>query len=208
MGIEEAGGSGTGVSTWADQSGNASDFSQSNALLRMAFSAAGGPDGRACVTNGGTGWLLSSWSNQAPGTVPLFLWMIVRNNIFVANSNLCAGQANTRLSIRNGTSPNSTFNNGTASSPITMTAGTWNRVQARLSNSAVTDYYRVGASSTGTGASFGNNAASGGWAIGAQNSGAAISNSAFAEILVTNGLPTELATLELYGQALYPGVAF
>ena len=206
LGPDEAGGAGTGVSTWPDQGGNGNDYAQTNPALRPALQATGGPNGGPAISSAGTGWLLNQWNNPAPGTTPLFLWMIVKINAFVANGLITGGQAATRFSLKSGlTTPNTLFSNGVNSGNVAMVVGTWYRVCAALQNTAA-DYLRIGANAT-TGTALGNNATAGGWALFANNLGSAISNCTVAELLVSTNI-TKLGQMDTYGAALYPAVTF
>lgn len=55
------------VSTWADQSGNGRDFTQSTASVRPTVGT-GGPNNLPYIIGGGTGWLNSTWTPPAAGT--------------------------------------------------------------------------------------------------------------------------------------------
>ena len=68
---------------------------------------------------------------------------------------------------------------------------------------SVNVFVQVGASISGPGTSMGNNASTGPFSIGATSSGASPGANSFAEIVVTQGLPSELAALDAYFTARY-----
>jgi len=81
------------VSTWADQSGNSRNFTQSTSTARPVYTSSGGPNNKPYISgNGSTNWLNSTWTPGSAGTVI----MVARNT----RSNLTSptGQIDSLLS--------------------------------------------------------------------------------------------------------------
>lgn len=75
LGVIEAGGAGTGVSTWTGQV-NGNTFTQATAAFRPAVGTAG-PGGTASITADGTDdFLLSNWNPPAPLTTNSLIWAV------------------------------------------------------------------------------------------------------------------------------------
>lgn len=147
------------VHTVPDQSGNGRDF---NALgADLTYSATGGPNSQPyCQSNGTNNYLKNAvYALPAPGTTPVFHYGIYRVDAWVANGAFHCGNIGTVLTITgSGTTPKYKAFNGTNSSDLSISIGSWLRVYCQFNNSASVDRLRIGSADTSTGTSFGNTA--------------------------------------------------
>jgi hypothetical protein len=152
LGITEAGGAGTGVSAWADQSGQGKSATQiSSAPARPAWNSSGGPNSRGIVTfNGTNNWMeFTSWDPPAPGTTPIWFFWVCKPVSWSSGANLYSGSSTAILRCRMGTTTGKIgASNGTLGQELTnFTVGSWFRGENLFSNST-SDYIKVGSTST------------------------------------------------------------
>lgn len=191
----------TGVSAWADQSGNGNDFIQNTAGNHPSYNASG-LNGRGTLgfTRASNHRLdCAGFTLPAPGTTPTtFLW-VFRQDAFVASSNVFGGLAANNLRVRQVTaSPILEMNSGTAANANGGAAiASWVLGIASFTNSTA-DYLKLGSTAAVTGASAGNGSTVG-RQLGSSASAGPISMT-FAEKVVLNRVPSaeELTAFAAY----------
>lgn len=198
LGITESGGAGTGVSTWADQSGNGNDVTQAVSLNRPQVSATGGPNNTQCLVGDG---LLSSLANASldlgtPTATPFFRLVLCKAATWTANDMITA-HASSGLFMRQITStPKVGQNNGANANLANMTLGTWFAV-TQLFNNSTTDYNKLGSAAATTGENAGNTNPGAGFAFFSNASGTNNFDGSIAEAAAWAGAPnsTELSNI-------------
>lgn len=197
----------TGVDTWADQSGNARDFTQPTGGAQPTYNATDATlNNRPTLTCDGVGMFMdSTWARPAPGTTPTFVWAIIKQNGWTSTRQLIADKTVNRfLMVQQAVNPNLLERcNGTGNASNALAVGTWGRAEMYHSNT-VADYIKligttasgtvVGAGGVGTGTRFGCDAG-----------GTLFASFSIAELLVTAGLPNagEITGLNSYANGLY-----
>ena len=199
---------GTGVSAWADQSGNGFDYAHATGAAQPAFGATDGPNGTPALTFDGVddSLLAPGLTLAAPGTTPTWIWMVFKQITWLNTRRLFAAtsSSNTHTVFHNGASPTlAAFNGVTANNNAEAAVGTWVAAQFYYSSS-VGDFIRVNDNLPVTGTSAGNNAGGVGRTLGSGNA-ALFSNIATAEIVYANVLPTndQVAAFSAYRLARY-----
>ena len=144
---------GTGVSNWADQSGNSRDASQGTGGAQPGYNASE-LNGRGVLTFDGTDdfMQLTTWDPPAPGTTPVMFWGVIQTVSWVGTDCLFGGGGISMLRCRQCTSsPRIACNNGVVG-PDNAGAVVGSYVQfMNLFNNSTTDYlYAGGVSATGT----------------------------------------------------------
>lgn len=199
---------GTGVSAWADQYG-LNNATQATGGSQPTYTASDGTlGGLPSLTGDGVddSLALATWDPPAPLTTTVWFWAIVKPITYTTNDCLWGGGSTTLILQQFNTDPSYRQYNASPVNSTTMTTGSWARVR-QLFTGSTSDYSRTGSSSA-TGASAGNgNCPVGTWTLFAL-AGASAGNFAIAEVIGLAGEPTELALLEAYGAARYPGAAF
>ncbi len=192
----------TGVSSWADQSGNGRNAVQATTASQPALQPAA-VNGRGSVLFDGTDdFLQIAYVPPAPGTTPAWYWMVFRPITAVTGSNsFSSGNSRPRFYWQNASLMNA--NAGVAGTGIAVTAGQWYRAELFFNN-ATTDYKKIGASSN-TGISLGNLAGAGSFLLGSGNSGSNPSNVEIVCFGAWAGEPTpaEKAALDAWVTAYY-----
>ena len=196
----------TGVAAWANQQAGQPtfDMNQGTGGLQPSFNATGGPNSTPIVTGAGVSpFLLSPYTPVAPATTNLFFWLIFRRDVAsIGNEAIvtASGASTNRFSVRHSTG-NVGAINGTALT-VAMAATVWRRAEVNWTGS-VADYLKIGSTQNGPGVTMGNNAATGALSMFATSTGVLPGASSIAELVITQGAPTELAALNTYCDTRY-----
>lgn len=212
LGLAEAGGAGTGLSTWSDQSGNGNDAIQISSTTARPDLNATGLNGHGVVdfvkTEGH--WMFFDDLNlPAPGTTPTFWWIVLNIKTYTSGDNIFSGSSTTVMRCRlSATSNTIGCANPTAGPVATFTPGDWNRLEAKFANSAdvnTGDYTKIGATATARGTAVGNNDPGNGVMRLCTDLVTRFGNATIACVLICDGEPTEKATLDAWVTAYYGG---
>jgi hypothetical protein len=200
---------GTGVSAWADQSGNGLHYAQASSTLQPTFGATDGPNGTPALTFDGSNDFLDAagFSLPAPGTQPYFVAMIVQMLAWGSNRRFVADGVSASCSIIMAPSTPSVGQRcGTTINGNTNLAvgGAAMLAVARFSNSAA-DYFRIGSVTVTGGGSAGNTAGGTSRQIATTGGGASgCANIRVAELFYGKGdYATNGAALDAYFAARY-----
>ena len=140
---------GSTVSAWADQSGNAKDYSE--ATNQPTYNATG-LNGRPTLTFDGTNDKLASLLNlAAPGTTPTWMFLCVKQISWTSGDRIVGAANNANILILHQTTATpsvSQYNSFAVSANTAGTLGTWARWESLFSASA-SDYLKIGATSAG-----------------------------------------------------------
>ena len=192
----------TGVSQWNDQK-NTNHAVQATGTAQPVLNAAAlfghktitfdGVDDRLTIgtlnlppPGAGTGW---------------WVWSVLKRTADVTNGTL-VGAGSTTGRIQRGSATQVRANNGVAGTLVTMTVGTWYRLENLFFNDAAADYLKIGSTNGGTGTATGaNDPAAGAYTIGCTTTGGTSPGAwEIAALMITNGKPgsTVLANLDTW----------
>lgn len=199
---------GTGVSDWADQSGNGFHYAQVTGAAQPTFGATDGPNSTPALTFDGVDDVLSAagLNLPAPGTTPTWIWIVLKQIAWTNGRRIVAPVSlTTRVALSQSTlSPSlEQFNGVSANLNNGATLGSWVAVQSYYSNT-VNDFIGVNDVALVTGTSAGNNSGATGRTLGGA-AASLFSNTAVAEIVYANVLPSpgQLASFAAYRLARY-----
>lgn len=195
---------GTGVSAWADQSGNGVNFTQASASLQPAL-IAGALNGRPVVRSDGVDdYMTATWPRVSPGTQPFYIWAVMSQLAWTGGFIGDFSAAGFMLRPNGGVSPQLQQFNGTyVNLNGGATLGSYFRVEAQFTNST-SDYFKIG-STLASGGNAGNGAGSGTLSLFSFIPGSGFGQFAFAEIFAFLGTPTagQRSALDNYCTNLY-----
>jgi hypothetical protein len=195
---------GTGVSAWADQSGNGNSFTQGTGGSQPTLTAAD-----ATLNNlpsvgfdGVDDTMQSALALAAPGTTPFFIWGICKQRSWTGNESLVSGSGALLQIAQNTASPGIAGFDGTVS-PVNnaLAVNAWGRLEASFQNTAA-DYVRLIATTvTGIMGNSANTSVN----LGARGGTILFADCAWAELFITLGTPSvgERAALDAYVTARY-----
>lgn len=203
---------GSSVSAWADQSAELADATQGTGTAMPAHNATGLGTRGTVLFDGGTDVLnFSTLDLMAPGTNPIWFWMVIRQVTWTMNDSWYGGGGTTTTRLRQGGAgtPNVGANNTTTGPDCSGAAvDTWVRGE-HLFNNATTDYVKMGSVSV-TGTNTGNtNPALGAFCLGAHSAAAGgASNIEVALFAAFQGKPAagEITALDAWVTDYYGGL--
>lgn len=136
---------GSNIDTWYDQSGNSWDYAKTDDARRLVFSASGGPNNRAYVSQDTNAKRMKSLLKLTiPSSVPIVVWIVGRNVGYTATG---GARLLIHSSLDGGTSAHQIIQSATVNGRLQMANSalantnngfpdsTWGRIQAYFSNS-------------------------------------------------------------------------
>jgi hypothetical protein len=188
--------------TWADQSGHAADYANAVAAAGPSLTSADATlNNQSTLTfNGTTQSCDAPLALPVPGTTPVFIWWVLKQNGWTSTRAIFGDTAGSRHFIFQqtaspgiGMADTTQVNNNTAG-----TIGSWFRGRAQFTSST-SDYLKIGAT-TVTGASAGNFVGGGTRRIATNQTGTGFTSVSLAEVLFYTGTPSaqQLSDLDTY----------
>ena len=191
----------TGVSVWADQSGNGNNVSQATGSAQPTYNSSGGPNGQPYLN-------FAQASNQFLASAafslsqPLFVWIVANQSGGSGNQYSIDGRSANTLALLIVSQTIVDMNAGAVLSWTSASAGTFQSYGMQFNGASSSLYSNNVSKASG---SAGTNAV-GGITIGAfGNGGGGFLNGNIAEVIVYNSILSSdsLNTLESYGNARY-----
>lgn len=201
---------GSGVSGWADQSGNGHHYSQGTAANQPTWSGSSGSGGTPGITFDGTDDSLvnTTLNLPAPATTNTTIWMVVKAVTWTNNDTLIASPSagfNAGISlIQNGVTPAVIQSNESVGNSASLTLGTWFSIDALFTGGA-SDELRLNNGAPVTGTTAANTDPTVGRTLGSRAAAAQPANIVIAEVLhVSRALTTvERSALASYRTSRY-----
>lgn len=205
MGVTSSGGL---VSQWNDFSGNARHATASGTARPTLAATDANFGNRASLTGDGVANSLSvSWNPAAPGTQPLWFFLVMRQLSWTAGEYIFGATSLVLGLAQSATTPQlRQFNTTGANANGNLAIGTAGVVETYFSNST-SDYLRCGSAAAVTGTNAGNSDAAA-LLIFSRNA-AGFGHSAIAHFSAWEGLPTstEITNARAWAAAYYPGIS-
>lgn len=209
LGVTEAGGIGTGVSTWTDQHTSANDITQATLASRPLYLPRDSSiDNHGVVYGNGASRraIIGSYNPPAPATTPTFIWTVAMAIEWVSSGVIVAGDGTNMRLQQGGTeeAPVLNIRNNTSVGAISMPTETWLNIEGWFSSGA-NSRLRVGATES-TGLDCGNNNPSALGIFANTVGGSGFSKIAIQALLVAEGTPSGgfLTALRNWTQDFYP----
>lgn len=200
LGISEAGGAGTGVDTWTDQSSGGNNVVQATLNKRPFFQESDSTlDGHSIVySNGSTRYAaVGAYNPPAPGTTPIFVWAVAKPISWISAGCLVAGNGTDLRLQQSGTAgaPTMVIRNNTSAGTAVLTTGQWYNIEG-LFRSGTNSYYRVGATEQ-TGLDCGNDNPTAMSLFANSTGGSGFGEYALHALLVCEGIPSSTLKSQL-----------
>lgn len=193
----------TRVTTWADQSGNGNNYSQSTAANQPLLLTTDGPGSTAAIAFDGTDDSLQSTLDlPAPGTTVSWIWAVFRQRTWTSNDHCFSAGASTFIlrQTNGGASPQMNAFNNAANGPTNSGAPVngYSRMELYFSNTTA-DYLKLRATSV-TGTNCGNNNPAANIRLASASGPSNWADIEIVEWLIVNRLPsgTEKTNLDTY----------
>lgn len=206
MGVTSSGGL---VSQWNDFSGNARHATASGTARPTLAATDSNYGNRGSLTGDGVANSLSiAWNPAAPGTQPLWFFLVMRQLSWTAGEYIFGATSLVLGLAQSATTPQlRQFNTTGVNANGNLAVGTAGVVEAYFSNSA-SDYLRCGSAAAVAGGVSAGNSDAAAFQIFSRN-GSGFGHSSIAHFSAWEGLPTptEITNARAWAAAYYPGIS-